>query len=403
MPNFKMILPSQPHAKTAALALLMLFRIAPSGFASQIFLPSQIAAPGATALDPVAFTSQAGSVSGIQFDLQYDNSAMSLVATLGDPAKASGKNLYAVDLSPNKKRFLIIGINQTSIPDGTLLNLSVSIRPNATSGTYSLSLSNVSGTDPSGSAAALTGSDGIMTVVGSPGALLQPNGVVNAASLLPGPVAPGEFVTLFGSGIGPTSVQRPSDSVSRTVLGGVSVFFDGTPAPLLYAAPNQINAIVPFTVAGKTTTQVTITSQGQTVAAVAQAVASAAPAIFTLDATGTGQGAILNQDLSVNSVSNPAVKGSAIAIYATGAGQTNPAGVDGQVTGTVLATPLLPVSVQIGGVDAKVLYAGAAPGQVAGVIQINALIPSTATSGSAVPVALTIGQAGPAGVTVAIR
>ena len=82
----------------------------------------------------------------------------------------------------------------------------------------------------------------------------------------------------------------------------------------------------------------------------------------------------------------------------------NPPGVDGQITGTVLAQPVLPISVQMGGVDAKVLYAGAAPGLIAGVLQVNAVIPQGAPTGVAVPIVLAVGQiASPPGVTVAIR
>jgi len=390
-------------AKVLEVALTLLVG-ATAALSSQIVLPDQAAPPGASVLSQVAFASQASSVSGVQFDVQYDSSAMSLAATLGDPAKTSGKSLYAVDLAPNRKRFLIIGLNQTLIPDGTLINLSVNVSPNARSGVYALNLSNVGGTDPWGRSTPVTGSDGAVTVNASTTARLQPSGVVNAGSFLPGPVAPGELVTLIGSGIGPASTQYPNGSPSNTALGGTSVLFDGTAAPLLYAAANQINAIVPYGVSGRTTTQVTVAAQGQIIAGVALAVAATAPAIFTLNSTGVGPGAILNQDSSVNSQSNPAAKGSVIAIFATGAGQTNPPSVDGQITGTVLPKPLLPVSVQIGGLDAEVPYAGAAPGLIAGVLQVNALIPSGAPSGPAVSIVLTAGQSrSQSGVAIAIR
>jgi uncharacterized protein (TIGR03437 family) len=396
--------PLAPFNRAAVLASLALFVAAPAALSSQIVLSNQSAPPGTSVLSQVAFASQASSVSGVQFDVQYDNTAMSLAATLGDPARTSGKSLYAVDLAPNKKRFLIIGLNQKLIPDGTLINLFVNISSTAPSGAYTLALSNVCGTDPSGHATQVIASNGTVTVNNGAPARLQVNGVVNAGSFLPGPVAPGELVTLFGSGIGPASAQHPIGSPSSTALGGTNVLFDGTPAPLLYAAPNQINGIVPFGISGQTATQVTVTAQGQMIAGVALAVAATAPAIFTLDSTGVGPGAILNQDSSVNSPSNPAAKGSVIAIFATGAGQTNPPGVDGQITGTVLATPVLPVSVQIGGLDAKVQYAGAAPGLIAGVVQVNALVPLGTPSGPAVPITLTIGQSSSqASVTVAIR
>ena len=392
-------------AKVPLVALTLLVG-ATAALASQIAmaLPDQSASPGASVLSQVEYASQASSVSGVQFDVQYDSSAISLAATLGDPAKTAGKSLYAVDLAPNRKRFLIIGLNQTLIPDGTLINLSVNVSPNAPSGVYALNLSNVDGTDPWGRSTLVTGSDGAVTVNASTTARLQPSGVVNAGSFLPGPVAPGELVTLIGSGIGPASTQYPNGSPSNTTLAGTSVLFDGAPAPLLYAASNQINAVVPYGVSGKTITQLTVTTQGQTIAAAAQSVTHAAPAIFTLDSTGTGPGAILNQDSSVNSPSNPAAKGSIISIFATGGGQTNPPGVDGQITESVLPSPLLPVTVQIGGLNSNVVYAGAAPGLISGVLQVNVVLPDGVPSGPSVAVLLTIGSsASQPGVTVAMR
>ena len=372
--------------------------------ASQISLPTQSAAPGANVVGPAVFASQASSVSGVQFDLQYDNSALKLVVTLGDSPKTSGKSLYSVDIAPNKKRFLIVGLNQTLIPDGTLLELYVSVSATAASGVYGLTLSNISGTDPSGQAVAMASSDGTLNVNASSAASLQSNGVLNAGSFLAGPVAPGELVTLKGSGIGPPSAQYPTGAPSNSVLAGTSVLFDGTAAPLLYASPNQINAIVPYGVSGNASTQLSVTANGQTIAAVSEAVSPASPAIFTLDSTGTGGGAILNQDSSVNSLSNPAAKGSIVSLFATGAGLTNPPSLDGEITGSVLASPVLPTSVQIGGLDAKILYAGAAPGLVTGVIQVNALIPDGAASGAAVPVVLGIGSArSQSGVTLSIK
>jgi uncharacterized protein (TIGR03437 family) len=90
--------------------------------------------------------------------------------------------------------------------------------------------------------------------------------------------------------------------------------------------------------------------------------------------------------------------------FATGAGQTDPPGADGQIAGDTLPKPLLPVTVQIGGLDAKVLYAGAAPGLVAGVLQVNCIVPSDSPSGYAVPIMLTVGNiSSPAGVTLAIK
>jgi uncharacterized protein (TIGR03437 family) len=119
---------------------------------------------------------------------------------------------------------------------------------------------------------------------------------------------------------------------------------------------------------------------------------AAAPALFSANSSGKGNGAILNQDTSVNSPSNPAAKGSIVVLYGTGEGQTNPRGVDGRIASSVFPKPLGSVSVTIGGIAAQVLYAGAAPGLVAGVFQINATLPPGVPSG-AVSVVVTVGTA----------
>ena len=232
--------------------------------------------------------------------------------------------------------------------------------------------------------------------------------VTNAASYAEGAISPGEIVTLFGSGMGPatlTSLQlSPDGQYVTNSLAGTQVLFDGNPAPMIYASASQVSAIVPYALTGAMTTQVTVSYQGAASRAMAVAVAPSAPGIFSLDSSGAGPGAILNQDFSVNSASNPAARGSAVMIYATGEGQTTPAGGDGKLSDpSALATPLLPVSVQIGGVAAQVLYAGAAPGLVAGVLQVNVLIPAGAPAG-AVPVAITVGaNQSQMNVTVAVR
>jgi uncharacterized protein (TIGR03437 family) len=130
-------------------------------------------------------------------------------------------------------------------------------------------------------------------------------------------------------------------------------------------------------------------------------VANTAPAIFTLNSSGTGPGAILNQDGSVNSAANPESVNRSIVVFATGEGQTIPAGVNGKLASPVLPKPVLPVTATISNVPAEVQYAGAAPGLVAGVLQVNLLVPAGATSGDVV---IRIGgNASPNGVTVAIR
>ena len=220
--------------------------------------------------------------------------------------------------------------------------------------------------------------------------------VVNAASFGASTVAPGELITIFGVSIGPSTPQQLTlDSHGRvsTSLGGVTVSFDGVPAPLLYASSGQINAVAPFSVAGKSTTFLEVAAPGGRAYSVTLPVSTAAPAMFTIDASGSGQGAILNSDYSVNSPARPAARGSSIAIYATGTGPLTLDVDDGTVI--PLDNPPLsatPVSVTIGGQPATVKYQGAAPGLVAGVMQINVQLPAGIAPGAAVPVTMTVGS-----------
>ncbi|HKE25871.1 MAG TPA: BACON domain-containing carbohydrate-binding protein [Bryobacteraceae bacterium] len=233
--------------------------------------------------------------------------------------------------------------------------------------------------------------------------------VVNAASYASGPVAPGEVVALGGTGLGPVtavSAQLPSGATSfPATLAGVQVMFDAKyPAIPYYVSATQINAIAPYEIAGESTTQITVTYQGGTSAALQAQVQSATPGILTLDFTGTGQGAILNQDYSVNGPLSKAARGSVVMIYLIGAGATSPASADGSVTAGINALALQPVTVTIGGIPAQVQYAGGTPGAVAGLTQINAVVPAGVTPGSNVPVSIQMGSfPTQAGVTMAVN
>lgn len=219
--------------------------------------------------------------------------------------------------------------------------------------------------------------------------------VVDGASEQAGAVSPGKIVVLYGTRLGPTTLTTAQVSGGKlaTTLGSSQVLFDGTPAPLLYTSSGQVSAIVPYAVNGKTGTQIQVKNGSNLSAAVAVPVTPSAPSLFSLDASGAGPGAILNSDLSVNSASKPAAPGSIVVLYATGEGQTSPAGVDGLLAnGPTYPAPVLPVSVTIGGVNAPVLYAGAAPTFVAGVMQINVRVPN-GVAGGPQPVQLTVGTA----------
>jgi len=229
--------------------------------------------------------------------------------------------------------------------------------------------------------------------------------VVNAASLLAGPVAPGEIVSIFGLGMGPATPANgavDSAGVLPTQLAQTQVLFGGQPAPLFYVQDSEITAQVPYEIAGLSNVDVEIVYQGQSRGKMTVPVAASAPAIFTVSA-GTGLAAAVNQDGTLNSTVDAAPRGSVISLYATGEGVTEPAGVDGQPAASLARQPVLPTTVIIGGATAEILYAGETPGFV-GLFLVNARVPASLTTTGLVPVMLRVGTVtSQAGVTIAVR
>ena len=231
-------------------------------------------------------------------------------------------------------------------------------------------------------------SDQTFTITEDGRPLLQfsSDAVVNDASYLGGPIAPGEIIAIFGIGIGPNdpaTLQLSSDQqFITTSLAATRVLFDGIPAPLLYVSSAQIVAIVPYEIAGQTSTQVEIEYLGYRSSAVKLNVAPAALGIFTADSSGAGSGAILNQNLTPNTSARPAPKNSFVTLFVTGEGQTRPPGVDGKLAGSAPPVPVQNVTATIGGMNAPVQYAGGAPGLTAGVMQVNVRVPPNAPSGA---------------------
>jgi uncharacterized protein (TIGR03437 family) len=207
--------------------------------------------------------------------------------------------------------------------------------------------------------------------------------VGNAATFSSGPVAPGEIVTLSGSGLGPQqgiSTQATFASPFPTQAGNAEVTFDGTPAPLLWVQDGQINTVVPWSVAGKTT-KICVTYNNVPTNCLTYPVAAAAPGVFMVDGY---HAATLNQDGSINSAANPASPNSIVSVYATGLGPISPQQADGVlVAGTPL--PVNTLSLQLGSlfegdavwnaiyVTYAPAYAGPAPDLIAGASQINFL------------------------------
>ncbi len=225
--------------------------------------------------------------------------------------------------------------------------------------------------------------------------------VVASGSALAGAISPGELISIYGQGVGgvPTDLQLDSTGKVATTLAGTQVTINGVAAPVVYTSIDQVNAIVPYEASGIANVQVTYAGTASQPWAIP--VAPSAPSVFTIGSTGVGAGAIVNSDGSVNSPSNPASRGSAIQIYATGGGQTSPASSTGAVA-TGAAGLTLPYSVSIGGANTQVLYAGSAPGEVEGVVQMNVVVPSSVT-GVSLLVVVTVGGITSQSVTMAVN
>lgn len=205
----------------------------------------------------------------------------------------------------------------------------------------------------------------------------------NAASLAQGPIAPGELVELLGSGLGPQQgIQTGATPQTPypTEAGGVMVTFDGKPAPLLWVQDGQINAIVPWSVAGPTT-RICVTYNTVGTNCLNSAVAEAAPGVFTTDGT---HAAALNQDGTLNSAANPAALDSTVTIFATGLGPIDPPLADGMLAEPPLPLDTLPLellggcAMSLGGIppvciayaEYPAVSAGPAQGSVAGLSQL---------------------------------
>lgn|GEM_PF-3413460 len=224
--------------------------------------------------------------------------------------------------------------------------------------------------------------------------LVTAPGTLNAASYDPN-LSPGLVFTIFGAGLGPSALVTgtyDANGFLPTQLAGTEVLFDGLPAPLLYVSSDELAGIVPYGAGTEGICSVVQVKQGTTVSPqIAKDFFPDTPALFTLDASGAGPAAAFNQDWTVNGPENPAKTGEVVAFYVTGGGVTTPASVDGQLTiAPALPKPAGAVTVLIGGLPAQVNYAGAAPDLVAGVMQVNAVVPPDTPNGPNVPVEIAV-------------
>ena len=217
------------------------------------------------------------------------------------------------------------------------------------------------------------------------GVFIHPLGITNAASFSPftSSVAPGEFVTIFGSGMA-DSTTVASSLPFPTTLAGVQVLVNGQAIPLYLVSPTQISGVLPYSLPVDDYAVFTVVNNGRTSNSVTQYTSETAPGVFTIPSTGLGVPAALHPDFSIVSATSRARIGETIAVFVTGLGPVSPSVPAGA------AAPSNPLSritadfinVQLDGINANVSYAGLAPG-LAGLYQINFTIPAGVQRGDA--------------------
>jgi uncharacterized protein (TIGR03437 family) len=206
------------------------------------------------------------------------------------------------------------------------------------------------------------------------------------ATRAPSPVAPGEFVRIIGRGIGPqtqASAKLTAAGTLATSIGGVTVTFNGVPAPLLSAQANLIGCIAPFELQSLTSAVVQVEYNGQTSNAYSVGVLNQNPDVL----------AVVNSDWSVNSASNPAKAGSQVVLFLTGLGQTVPPASDGAINQLPPAQLQTMPTIDFSPVSGTVTFIGAAVFEVAGAYQMNIVVPALPALGPS-QLSVFIGSAG---------
>ncbi len=202
-------------------------------------------------------------------------------------------------------------------------------------------------------------------------------GVTHAGSYRPGFVAPGQATVIFGKNFG-----APGNETH--------VYFDGVEVQQIYLYSGQVSVFAPFELAGKSSTEIEISYGVSRSTKVTVPVLQQNPSLLTARSDGAGPVAALNQDSTLNTAANGAPAGTIVTLFGTGAGQTSPASANGQL-GPANASFLEPMTVQIGGQNAEILYQGPAPALTAGVFQLNVRIPAGVPAG---PALVSISQGG---------
>ena len=211
---------------------------------------------------------------------------------------------------------------------------------------------------------------------------IHPMGIMNAASFAPftAGLAPGEMVNIYGSGLASAEVRAASGAAWPTILGGVQVLVNNRPAALYSVSSSQIVGVIPWATS-EAVVRIQVFRNGIPSNTIEAAGSLGSPGVFSLSQTGDGLGAVLRENFTVATAANPVQAGETIQIFLTGLGAVTPTIPDGTPAGYNLSRAGS-VAVSVGGLPAKVAYAGLAPGLI-GVYQVNAVVPVGLNPGSA--------------------
>ncbi|HKD05151.1 MAG TPA: peptidylprolyl isomerase [Bryobacteraceae bacterium] len=214
-------------------------------------------------------------------------------------------------------------------------------------------------------------------------------GFLSAASYAPNSttgISPGEILTVFGEGMGPSQLATftvPASGPIATNLAGTQVFFNGQAAPLIYTSNGQLSVIAPYSIGDLPTVSVSMSYNGIQSGALNFPVKAANPAIFTLNASGSGDGVIVKyqgSSYTVISASSPASPGDVLTLFGEGYGAatTGSAVPDGTIVTSTLPVPANPTTLLIDGNQVTTSYVGGAPYEINAVLQVNFTVPQLA-------------------------
>ena len=246
------------------------------------------------------------------------------------------------------------------------------------------------------------------TVLGPPA--IGPNTVVSTSSFLPGLVAPGDQISIFGVNLGPTTgVRSDTSRTLPTTLSGTTVTFDGVAAPIYYVSDRVVAVQAPTSLTTGALTRIQVANSSGSSSAVPLIASTANPGVFTYEAGGGGQAKAINQDGSPNGDGSilgsdkPAPPGSVIQVYSTGLGAVTPTVAAGTpAPSSPLSATVSPVTATIAGRAATVTFAGLAPGMI-GVYQVNIIVPPSAPSGATRLALYVDGIGSRTGVTIQVK